>query len=277
MVGVRALYFTAAPTLMLFGSMNWDLLGVVFVVGAVLAHVRRRDVVAGILIGLGTAVKLFPALLLLPFVVGRFREGRRREAGRLVFAALLVWTLVNAPFALAAWGGWSHFFAFNAGRPVDIDSVWSIACRTLVGHTPCGSVRAWNAVSLLLWAGALLAVWRMKVKRDPGTPLWAYGFPVMALFFLTSKVYSPQYDLWLLPWFALALPELPLFLMLQVADVAILLTRYPGFGEAPVWAFQGATLARDAILVMCLVAFVRRPWTRHEPERTRTAATLPGS
>jgi hypothetical protein len=93
---------------------------------------------------------------------------------------------------------------------------------------------------------------------------WTLGFPILVLFLLSNKVYSPQYSLWLLPWFALALPDLRLFAAFEAADVAVFVTRFwwfaelSGFDGTPLGAFELAVLVRALILVACVVAWVRR-------------------
>ena len=54
----------ASPALLLTGLVNWDLLAVVLVAGALWAWSRDRPVLTGVLIGLGTAAKLYPLFLL---------------------------------------------------------------------------------------------------------------------------------------------------------------------------------------------------------------------
>ena len=49
---------------------------------------------------------------------------------------------------------------------------------------------------------------------------------------LSNKVYSPQFSLWLLPWFALALPNLRLFIAFEAADVIVFLTEFGGWATA---------------------------------------------
>jgi hypothetical protein len=90
-------------------------------------------------------------------------------------------------------------------------------------------------------------------------------------------VYSPQYGLWLLPWFALALPDLRLFAAFEMADVAVFITRFSWFGELaglgglPIGVFEIAVVVRAAILLACVLAWVRRreaapvPAPRREP------------
>jgi uncharacterized membrane protein len=265
LVGARALYFALAPTLLIYAYMNWDLLAVAFATGATLAFARRRDVGAGILLGLGAAVKLYPALLAVPFVAHRFRQ-REPDAGiHLAWAAIGAWLCVNLPFAVAAPGPWWEFFRFNSTRSADWDSLWFIGCHRMTGELFCEPTRAINAASLLLFLGTTAFVWRWKARREPGFARWTLGLPILILFLLTNKVYSPQFGLWLLPWFALVLPTPAPVVAFGLADAAVFVTRfqwfaeYAGFGGLPIGAFEFAVLVRAAVLIWCLVAWVRRP------------------
>jgi uncharacterized membrane protein len=263
LVGSRALYFAVAPTLLIYGFMNWDLLAVAFATAATLAYVNRRDVWAGALLGLGAAAKIYPALLLLPFVLGRFRDRQPDRGIHLAWAGAGAWVAVNLPFVLAAPKSWWEFFRFNAARPADWDSVWFIACNRVTGNLYCGHTRLINVASAVAFVAASVLLYRLRRRVVPDFPRWTFGFAIMVAFLLTNKVYSPQYGLWLLPWFALVLPDLRLFAAFEAADVAVFLTRFSWFGRytdlggLPVGAFEVAVLVRAAILVWCLVAWVR--------------------
>jgi len=263
LVGSRALYFAVAPTLLIYGFMNWDLLAVAFATAATLAYLNRRDVWAGALLGLGAAAKIYPALLLLPFVLGRFRDRQPDRGIHLAWAGAGAWVAVNLPFVLAAPKSWWEFFRFNAARPADWDSVWFIACNRVTGNLYCGHTRLINVASAVLFVAASVLLYRLRRRVVPDFPRWTFGFAIMVAFLLTNKVYSPQYGLWLLPWFALVLPDLRLFAAFEAADVAVFLTRFSWFGRytdlggLPIGAFEVAVLVRGAILVWCLVAWVR--------------------
>jgi uncharacterized membrane protein len=272
-VGMRALYFALAPTLALYGLMNWDLLGVVLMVAAVEAYLRDRQVAAGVALGLSAATKFFPALLLVPLAADLLGRGRRSDVVRLAGAAVGAWAVVNVPFAVAAPEGWGEFFRFNSARPPDIDSLWYAVCHRVVGEVPCLETGLVNAASLIVFASAVAAVWWAKWRRDPHFERWTLAFPVIVLFFLANKVYSPQYSLWLLPLFALLLPDLRLFAAFGAAEVAIFLTRYQVPLEPPLLGFQLAVLARDAVLIGYVVAWVRRPLD----QRSSLAAGADGS
>jgi len=281
LVGGRALYFALAPTLLIYAFMNWDLLAVALATAATLAFLRRRDVTSGILVGLGAAAKLYPGLLAIPFVADRFRD-RDPDAGiHFAWAAIGAWFAVNLPFALLAPSGWWQFFRFNSERAADWDSLWFIGCHQLTGELYCRPTGKINVASLLLFFGAAAFVWWWKRRREPDFQRWTLGLPLLVLFLLTNKVYSPQYGLWLLPWFALVLPHPAVFIAFSLTDVVVFVTRFAWFarsydmGGLPIGVFEIAVVARAAVLVWCLVAWVRRPQTAPLPGEPSDAQSEP--
>jgi uncharacterized membrane protein len=282
MTGRRALYFALAPTLLVYGTMNWDLLAVGFATVGLLYLFNRRDGTAGAMLGLGAAAKLYPAMLAMPFIAQRLRDRRPDAAIKVGWATLGTWALANVPFFLASPSSWFRFFSFNSERVADFDSLWYIGCRHF--DSLCDSTRVINVLSALLLVGALILVWGLRALRFPDFPRWTLGFPLIALFLITNKVYSPQYSLWLVPWFALALPGLRRFIAFEIADVAVFVTRFWFFGRlGGGWGtsqslFEAMVLVRTAVLLWCVCAWV---WQRHEPlpietmwaERRARAAT----
>jgi uncharacterized membrane protein len=276
LAGDRALYFAVAPTLLLLAVVNWDLLAVALTASATFAYLRGRDRGSGILLGLGTAAKLYPALLVIPFAAGRLRGRRAAEGARLVVWSAVAYAAVNFPFAALGTRGWWTFFKSNLNRTVDFDSMWFVACRSL--HGGSSNYCAWSPhlvdlLSLLILLAAVIGLWRWRAVRVPDFPRWTLGFPIIAIFLLVNKVYSPQYSLWLLPWFALALPDIQLFAAFEVADVAVFITRFSWFGRlsgetgvpgfagyhgVPLWGYQAALVARAVIILDCVVAWVLR-------------------
>ena len=282
LAGQRALYFALAPSLLVYGFVNWDLLAVGFATAATLMFIRRRDVLAGVLLGLGVAAKLYPLFLLIPFAADRLRDRDRPGAIRLAASAAGTWLLVNLPFMIAAPHSWSEFFRYNARRTTDWDSLWFIVCDRLHGGT-CGNTGMINVLSFLLFVALSAGTWVWRRRRDPAAPTWHLAFPILIAFLLTNKVYSPQYSLWLLPWFALALPDLRLFLAFEVTDVAVFITRFAFFGHiaggdnawtngVTIGIFELAVLARTVVLVWCLIRFVvREPIGPRAPVPAETA------
>jgi len=262
LAGRRALWFALAPTLLVYGTVNWDLLAVALATGALVAFADRRDSLAGILLGVGAATKFYPALLLLPLFLQRLQDRQPDRAIRLLWSAAAAWLWINVPFMVAAPGSWWEFFRFNGQRPADWDSLWFIACRAWEGA--CLATSTINLGAALLFAALFVSLWAWKRDRSPGFPRWTLGLPLLISFLLTNKVYSPQFGLWLLPWLALVLPDLRRFVAFGLADLAVFVTRFWFFGElsggfgTPQWLFEVAVLIRTAVLVWCLAGWLTR-------------------
>ena len=274
LVGRRALFFAAAPTLAIYGFMNWDLLAVAPATLAVLLYPAGRYLASGAEAEQGAAAKLYPALFVLPLGLRRLQRGDRTGAIRLAAAALAVWSALNLIVAIAAPDGWAEFFRFSAERPADWDSLWLLAGHHLGWPRDTGTV---NAAAALSFLGLAALTWWRAARRRPGFPAWTFAFPLLVLFLVTSKVYSPQFSLWLLPWFALALPHLGLFVVFSAAEVAVFVTRFTWFANVeahpfPAPEFQAAIVVRAIVLLACVAAWVRRPAPEVTPETRSEAA-----
>jgi uncharacterized membrane protein len=262
LAGRRALWFALAPTLLIYGTVNWDLVAVALATGALVAFADRRDGLAGVLLGLGAAAKFYPAMLVLPLLVQRLQDREPDGGVRVVWATVGTWALVNLPFALRAPGSWWEFFRFNSARPPDFDSFWHIACDH--ASWTCLSTGTVNLASAALFVGVFAVLWAVRRARSPGFPRWTLGFPLLVVFLLSNKVYSPQYGLWLLPWFVLALPDFKRFLAFEIVDVAVFVTRfsffetYEGGSGFPQSWFEWMVILRAAVLVWCLAGWVLR-------------------
>ncbi|GAA4578017.1 glycosyltransferase 87 family protein [Micromonospora coerulea] len=71
-----AALFAVAPALVLTATVNWDLLAVGLAAFGLLAWARRRPALAGVLLGLGGAAKMWPLFILGPILVLAVRAGR---------------------------------------------------------------------------------------------------------------------------------------------------------------------------------------------------------
>ena len=94
-----------APAFALTATINWDLLAVALTAAAMLMWSRGRPLAFGVLLGLATAAKLYPVLLLGPLLVLCWRAG---SGGVLdgTGGAVVAWLVVNLPVMLFAFEGW---------------------------------------------------------------------------------------------------------------------------------------------------------------------------
>ncbi|MCC3652795.1 glycosyltransferase 87 family protein [Streptomyces sp. S07_1.15] len=227
-----ALLVALAPAFALTATINWDLLAVALTATAMLLWSRGRPLPAGVLIGLATAAKLYPVLLLGPLFLLCLRAGRMRAYGSVLGGAVVAWLVVNAPVMALAPEGWKKFYTFSQERPVDFGSFWLIISQRT--GDPLEGANTWaTALTLLSFAG--IAVLTLRAPRRPRFAQLA--FLVVAVFILFNKVYSPQYVLWLVPLAALARPRWRDFLIWQACEAVYFLG---------IWMYLAYTSSGDA-------------------------------
>ncbi len=261
-----------SPLLIVQAFTNWDLFAVALATGGMLAWSRRRHKLAGVLLGLGAAAKLYPLFLLGPLFVLCLRARKMREFGITLGWAVGAWLVVNLPVAIAYPTGWKTFFSLNTSRPADPDTLWNVVQFIKGGSQfPVGGL---NAATVLLFAAVcvFIAVLALKAPRRPRWPQLA--FLVVAGFLITNKVWSPQYSLWLVPLAVLARPSWRMYLSWQAAEALLwfprmywyLLTQEQGYqnqglkldlrGVGEQW-FLAAVVVRTALVVLYGVLVVR--------------------
>ena len=91
-----------APALVVHAMTNWDLAAAALAGLAMLAWARRRPVLAGVLLGLATATKLYPALFLVPLLALCLRADRLRSWALTAAASLATVVLACLPAYVAA-------------------------------------------------------------------------------------------------------------------------------------------------------------------------------
>lgn len=271
-------WWAAAPVVALTAFINWDAVPVALLAGAILLHQRGRDTAAGVLVGVGTAAKLYPAFLLPLIVIARWREGRRDAAARHVAAAAVTWLVLNVPVALAAPSGWNRFLELNRARDAHVDSLW-YAVAWLGGPALEGPVL--NVAASALFAAGAVAIVIVGVGRRPAMPVWALVAPVVLWFVVTNKVWSPQFSLWVVALLAVTLRRAWPFVAFAAADVAVHLMEFAvlggrsGFTPAPGegWLVLTTTI-RGATVAWLIITLLREPIGSALPRdaRVRTPA-----
>ncbi|MGW1682138.1 glycosyltransferase family 87 protein [Saccharopolyspora sp. NPDC002376] len=271
-----------SPLVLVHAFTNFDALATALGTAGLLAWSRRRPVLAGVLIGLGGAAKLYPLFFLGPLLILAWRAGKVSEAVRTVLAAALAWLAVNVPILVLYPDGWSEFFRLNNERPADPDSLYNVLMYFTGwtgfdgplqnGATPT----VLNAVSLVLFLLACAAIGWLALAARTRPRLAQLCFLVVAAFLLTNKVWSPQYSLWLVPLAVLAIPRWRLLLAWMAVDAAVWAPRmYYYLGTAnkglPEGWFLGAVVIRDAMVVALCVLIIREILN---PARDKVRATL---
>jgi Glycosyltransferase family 87 len=204
---------------------------------ALLLLLRGRDLLAGGALGLAVSAKVYPLVFVpLAGVYVWRRAGPRRCAG--AFAVLVaVAVVVVVPFAAYDLHGVASSFRAQAERGLQIESLGAslllaadrlglyharvvetagVAGRNLSGSLP----HAVAVLTVVLEALAVVAVWFLYARaRDARARLPLAFAAAVAGFLAFTKVFSPQYLVWLVPlvvitgsWVAVSLTAVSLVL-----------------------------------------------------------------
>ena len=181
-----------------FVSAFWgmfDSIAVFFQLLAIYYLLKRRYLYSGIMLGVGAAVKILPALLLLPITIYLWKRGERISTifSRIILPAALVFLIASTPFLTT---------------PLEYFQV-------LLQHTKSvGGFTYWMALSTLInlsnfWfvplvAFGLIAIVMMKrMKPDEYGLMWAIMLTITS-FLATSPKVNIQYVNFLIPQLLLA-------------------------------------------------------------------------
>jgi uncharacterized membrane protein len=290
-IGVAVALLALAPIALGPISLNtYDAWPALLTVLALWLLLRRHDLLAFAVLGLAVSAKVYPLVLvpLAAWLVWR-HAGARRTAialGVLVVVA----AAVVAPFAAYAPHGVFESFRSQATRGLQVESFGAslllvldrlglydaevvrttgVAGRNLAG----GAADAVAAGLLVLEAVAVATVWALYARaRDARELLPAAFAAAVAGFLAFTKVFSPQYLVWLLPLVVAA--GGPVAVALAAAAVVLAQVWFFHYGalfrlEWPVWLL----LARDLVMVALygvLAAGLTR-WKIRIPSRSKTS------
>ena len=211
---------------------RFDALPMLFTLVALELALRRRYAWSGAALGLGTAVKLYPVLLL-PLLL--FAAGRRA-----FFGFVLACAAVFVPFFVISPHGVIASIQDQVGRHLQIET--PLASVALLAHSfgivSVGVVSEAHTYGLggssgfalallttVLFLGALALIWRRApqlVRSREGLVLaWA---ATLCAAVVLGRVLSPQYLIWLLPFVPLAGPRAA---ALYVAALVVTNVWYP--------------------------------------------------
>lgn len=218
---VAAFAFALSP--LLLGAnvrTHFDLVPVALMLAALVLILRDRVTLGFTVLGLAVMAKGFPLVAVPIALAWLVAQGRRREAVRgLAAVSVVVLVLTGAAVALSPSGALDAV-RYHQDRPVQLESTPAsvlFAAEALGGaptlivesHRSNGVLHASADAMTGLFAGLGVAVivllmWRVAARPGPRELVLA-ALAATAAFACFGKVLSPQYLIWTLPLFALAL------------------------------------------------------------------------
>jgi hypothetical protein len=295
---VVSLALVALVPLLLGGVIltRFDLLPATLVAAALALVAADRPRAAALVVGLGAAVKVYPALLVPLLAVDAWRRGGRREVGIVLGLAAAPVLLAYVAFFAVAPDGVLDSLGRQVGRPLQIESAGAGVLLAL--HQAFGLGLTWTSSSgsqNLTGAGAgtvavlqgvaqvvaVVLVW-VGYARGPSTTERFVRFAAASVvaFVTLSKVLSPQFLVWLVLLVPLlGGPRRRAALALTVTACALTAIWFPArywdlvrdFDPLASWLVLLRGLA-----LLALLAALTWPATERAPARSPSPVPSPG-
>ena len=205
-----------APAMIASLYINWDLWAIITMMLAIYWFDRSAYLYSAIAIGISISTKFLPIFLLLPIAFILWRKNRIKDLVVYLATTSGIWLAINLPFALTTPTGWWRFYKLNLERGADWGSLWLALSQLGLDLTNLNYL----SILLLLIGITSIAIFLFEVRSTP--TLASVAFIVLATVMIASKVYSPQYVLWLTPLAVIALThtkDLPAFWVWQGGEI----------------------------------------------------------
>ena len=255
----------ASPLVIVHAFTNWEIPSIAATVAALSVVRHGRPGWAGVLIGIGTAVKLWPLFILGAYLILAVRSSRWRPFLLMLATTVATWLAVNLPVMLAYPAAWGEFLRLNRERSWEWTTIYAMLARGTgwSGFDGDGVPVILNAVTFALFAVLCLAIFVLGVRVTRRPRVAELVFLILVAFLVVNKVWSPQYSLWLLVPAVLALPRWRLLLTWMLLDAAVwpLLMWYMLGAEnkgIPHELLDAALLTRLLLLTVMVVLVIRQ-------------------
>jgi len=259
-----------APAMLASLFINWDLWAIITMMLAIYWFDRKADLYSALAIGISISTKFLPIFLLLPIAFIMWRQNRVKELFKYFATTIGIWVLINLPFIATTPTGWWRFYKLNIERSADWGSLWLALNQLGIKFTNLNYL----SLLLLLIGMTSIVVFLFELKSTP--TLGSVAFIVLATVMVVSKVYSPQYVLWLTPLAIIAITstrDLPAFWIWQGGEVIyhiaiwqhIALVTGADFG-LPQGGYAGLTLLRIATSLYLIWTLIKRALEARNPQ-----------
>ena len=251
-----------APAAVASLFINWDLWAIAMMMLAIYWFDRKAEVASAVALGIAISTKFLPIFLLIPIAIIFFRQEKISKFLKYAVIAVATFALINLPVALTAPVGWWRFYDLNLNRGSDWGSLWYALSNLGLNLTH----QNYLSILLLMIGLSALTIFLLQLRTPP--TLAHTAIFVMIIVMAVSKVYSPQYVLWLTPLAVIALidrRDLTAFWFWQGAEVIYHLAIWQHLAQVtgahfglPVVAYSVITLVRIGASLILLVRLAAR-------------------
>ncbi|BDH59803.1 membrane protein [Tsukamurella sp. PLM1] len=264
--GRAAALWALAPPLALYAFHNMELpvvaaatvaFGIMAWADRTGGSIRIPAIAAAAVLAVGFDLKIYPGLFVAPLVLYVLTYGRdgtvglpdgpgRRAridwraldwpgAAATAATAVVVAVAINVPFMVFGFEGWRASLKFQELRTADLstNSIWYWGVLKAFDDPKQYDdfVGALSPLLIVVSIAAVLVAGLVSYRRTGVYPWLGVSGAMLAAFMLFHKVHSPQYVLWLLPFFILLKVDWRLIAAYLLFDLSLELTVWNYFSE----------------------------------------------
>ena len=251
-----------APAAVASLYINWDLWAIATMMLAIFWFDRKAEVASAVALGIAISTKFLPIFLLIPIAIIFFRQEQISKLFKYCAIAIATFAAINVPVALTTPEGWWRFYDLNLNRGSDWGSLWYALSNLGLNLTH----QNYLSILLLMIGLSALTIFLLQLRTPP--TLAHTAIFVMIIVMAVSKVYSPQYVLWLTPLAVIAIidrRELTIFWFWQGAEVIYHVAIWQHLAQVtgatfglPVVAYAVITLVRIGASILLLLRLAAR-------------------
>ena len=212
-------YWIFAPSMLIFLTSNWDVFAITLVAIFFYLLYKEQPYWASFFLALAFSAKFYPILYLAPLLL---KKPNLKEWLKILGIFSITVLALNGYFLIYHFNTWSYFYTLNTFRDPNPDSIWTIIRYFIYPM----EVKTVNWLSLILFGSSYFyLIWRHR--RESLLKLFMLA---TLLFVLCNKIFSPQYVLWLLPFFVLYFPPPSFwFYLLEFSNLGAFFAILPWF------------------------------------------------
>jgi Glycosyltransferase family 87 len=182
-----------------FWEFKFDLAPTAALAAGLMLATRERWKTSGVALGIGAALKWTPGLTGVALGLWLFRRGQRRVAATHIVALAGTFLLVNLPFLLSSPSAVIYAYRHQGGRGISAESMFYLPPVigfehpiAVISHD-VGAARGLNIAAELFQVVVVLLVLTAVVGSRSLHRAVAAAAMAPVVFFLSNRVFSPQY------------------------------------------------------------------------------------
>lgn len=196
----RILFFAFSPTLLLYNWARFESTIMFFFILGLYYYFKKNFRDSGILVGIASSFKWFP----FAFSLATFLNKKRK----ILWFSFLVFLILNIPLNILNLENATHTYSFQLNRAPNPDSFYGLLQHYKVSNDSILLISIITFLSLFFFTK-----WHSDVTKTT--------ISIISIFLLSSRVFSPQFVLWLLPLLIIEKIDLPFILLLDVVNVFV--------------------------------------------------------